>query len=103
MSTHRDPGLQPERTVLAWTRTVLSTAVVAVLVFKSGVQTENMLLCANGLGLALSATVFLWLRCQRRMLCDHGHTSVMRAWPMALASMSVVAGAAGVLFTIALT
>ncbi|MFI6465096.1 DUF202 domain-containing protein [Streptomyces sp. NPDC050528] len=45
----RDPGLQPERTRLAWRRTTLSSTVAAVLAMKAslhgGVRAEGIIIC----------------------------------------------------------
>ncbi|MFJ4524061.1 DUF202 domain-containing protein [Streptomyces sp. NPDC088810] len=54
----RDPGLQPERTRLAWRRTTLSGAVVAVLGVKTalhgGASAIGVLVCALCCGLWLA-------------------------------------------------
>ncbi|WP_031486985.1 DUF202 domain-containing protein [Streptomyces bicolor] len=53
----RDPGLQPERTRLAWRRTTLSGTVAAVLAMKTalhgGVSVAGMVVCAVCSGLWL--------------------------------------------------
>lgn len=53
----RDPGLQPERTRLAWRRTTLSATVAAVLAVKTslhgGVSVAGMAACALCVGLWL--------------------------------------------------
>lgn len=62
MSEERDPGLQPERTRLAWRRTTLASTVAAVLAAKTalheGPSAVGVLVCALCGGLWLG---FLWL------------------------------------------
>ena len=49
----RDPGLQPERTELSWSRTALGIAVVAALVIRAGVIAEDRALLAAGVLVAV--------------------------------------------------
>lgn len=67
VETDRDPGLQPERTRLAWRRTTLSCAVAAVLAGRQALHGGSAF-AALAVGLAaLVFLVFLWLA-HRRML-----------------------------------
>ncbi|MGW7433818.1 DUF202 domain-containing protein [Streptomyces sp. NPDC054861] len=53
----KDPGLQPERTRLAWRRTTLACTVVAVLAVRAAIDDE---ITAGALvGMALSALVWI--------------------------------------------
>jgi hypothetical protein len=54
----RDPGLQPQRIVLAWSRTGLAVLVNALIVLRSGIQYERPSLVALG-GLLLGAAAAL--------------------------------------------
>lgn len=56
----RDPGLQPERTALAWQRTGLSAGVVAILLLRVGIIHESPLELAAG-GLAVAVVVLAWV------------------------------------------
>jgi hypothetical protein len=61
VETYRDPGLQPERTRLAWRRTTLTCAVTALLAVRHTLRSDRGGVEAVGVGLeALGFLVFLW-------------------------------------------
>ncbi|WUH94284.1 DUF202 domain-containing protein [Streptomyces sp. NBC_00433] len=67
VETDRDPGLQPERTRLAWRRTTLSCAVTAVLAARQVLHDGGASATLAVSLAALVLLVFLWLA-HRRML-----------------------------------
>ncbi len=85
--TTRDPGLQPERTTLAWQRTALSAAVGALLLVRDGIlRSEPLSLVA---GVVLSALV---------VAIASRRTPGPPASPGLLALTTTATGAAGALF-----
>ncbi|WP_405611116.1 DUF202 domain-containing protein [Streptomyces sp. NBC_00076] len=92
--TDRDPGLQPERTRLAWRRTTLSSTVAALLAMKAtlhgGVSVAGVTVCA------LSGALWLGF-----LLVAHRRIRVLSATssPTALAPRDATTGA---LLTVAL-
>ena len=55
MTPHYDPGLQRERTAIAWTRTGLAVLVNSAVVLRAGIQASDALLLAFGFFLLAAA------------------------------------------------
>jgi hypothetical protein len=68
---HCDPGLQPQRTSLAWSRTGLAVLVNAVVVLRTATHARNGLLLALGLGLLLASCIV--------GLCGAGRNTALRS------------------------
>ncbi len=64
----RDPGLQPERTVLAWRRTALHYTVVALLATRLAVVRDRPAGLVAAVGLWLAAVVVCQCRRSRRLI-----------------------------------
>lgn len=98
-----DPGLQPERTLLAWRRTCLSFAVGSLVAMRFALDALGPVAVVGGvLGAALSALAYLvaatGYRRAHRSLTSRGALP-RSGWPMLLATLAVLAiGALGAAF-----
>ncbi|MFG2825587.1 DUF202 domain-containing protein [Kitasatospora sp. NPDC048365] len=92
----RDPGLQPERTMLAWSRTALVLAVNALLILRTGLVGRQPGLTALGGVLAGAAGWFHWygVNRRRRQLGRPGRARTGPVRALALVVLLVAAGSA---------
>ncbi|MEJ8856756.1 DUF202 domain-containing protein [Variovorax robiniae] len=63
----RDPGLQPERTAMAWTRTAISAMVSAVVYLKMALTANSLLLGVGGAVLLFGALGLVLISMRRRV------------------------------------
>ncbi|MFD3944006.1 DUF202 domain-containing protein [Streptomyces sp. NPDC058579] len=91
----RDPGLQPERTRLAWRRTTLTCTIVAVLAAKSAITDEITAAgVAGAAGVALVWVGFLAVAHRRIHTLDAARPSPLSRRGALLATACTVALAA---------
>jgi hypothetical protein len=99
-----DPGLQPQRTALAWSRTGLAVFVNALIVLRAGLITEQVFIL--GLGAILLVAAGLSVVCgtwRVRHLAAHGARSgppwVLIAATVWVAWLACFAGVASIIVT----
>ncbi|MGO1770568.1 MAG: DUF202 domain-containing protein [Microbacterium sp.] len=105
MSAPFDPGLQPERTLLAWRRTCLSFAVASILVARYTIEEFGMIglflgIASAGLAVAAYLSAAVGYRRVHAALHAHGHTGE-DGRPFLLATLAVLAlGAAAAAYLV---
>lgn len=97
MTAARDPGLQPERTVLAWRRTLLAVAVGAAVSVRVLAPALGEAAIVTGLGGVVIAGV-LWVLARRRhalvAAVFRGDAASMPGGALLLALAAVISAAA---------
>lgn len=102
-SVHRDPGLQPERTSLAWTRTVVSMLLIGAVMLRWARVYGGAVLVVAGLLCVLAVLIVSTQR--RRYLVGCQSISNEKATPnvgsvVALTLSALLLGAAGLVFVL---
>lgn len=98
----RDPGLQPERTAMAWTRTAISAMVCAVVYLKLALNAHSLLLGMGGAALLFGALGLVLISMRRRVDLVDADNRVAPAghllkWTAAVVCMGALASMAAAL------
>jgi hypothetical protein len=96
---HNDPGLQPQRTSLAWSRTGFSVFINALVVLRTAGNTHHALLFALGLGLLLAAGIVAVCGINRSTALNSGLKPAGPSWLLMISviTASLTAAVAGIL------
>lgn len=95
----RDPGLQPERTMLAWRRTAAALMVNGVLVLRSGMQEQGRWLLMLG-GLISVFALVMMLAADRRAVRLATHAQAPEPRWMLLATLGTLAACCAAVATL---
>jgi uncharacterized membrane protein YidH (DUF202 family) len=90
---NQDPGLQPERTYLAWQRTALATAGIGLLAARIGFTCRSTLLeIAGGASCAIALVLFVLARRRRssETVAPDSRQMLLSAFLAAAIALSVV-------------
>ena len=85
----KDPGAQPERTLLAWQRTGLSLALNGFLLMRNGMLHSESSLLASGL-LAIVAAGLSYMSARRRLTTVSGRIPAMHGGLLGLTICSAL-------------
>ncbi len=89
----QDPGLQPQRTTLAWTRTGIGCAALTVLLARHVFLTEGPIaFIGAALAAAATVTIFVLGRRRRDQITNRLATGQNPALPSAMLSVAVLIG-----------
>ncbi len=100
MTPARDPGLQPERTALAWSRTMLLIAANAGLFVRSGLLAGDRSILGFGIALALVGAWIGWLAHRRRFALANAGFYRVTQLSVGLVSVATVLSAVAAVWVI---
>ncbi|OHV08037.1 DUF202 domain-containing protein [Kushneria phosphatilytica] len=94
----RDPGLQPERTGLSWSRTAFLLLLNSALITRAGFEHHDMLLTVVGIALlAATGAMYAWAGIRLHIITTtHQPVSPLSGWAMRLTAAVVCLAALSV-------
>ncbi|WP_456269131.1 DUF202 domain-containing protein [Kushneria sp. AK178] len=90
-AAERDPGLQPERTGLAWTRTAFVMLLISALLLRGGFVHHEHGLAWTGLALLIATgATYAWAGVRLRVITiSHAPITVPATWAIRVAALAI--------------